>query len=537
MNEGLPIRMRCAGCGSEPLPFEAQPYPFRCPRSGRADDIDHVMRREIDAPALHWPAGTEPNPFERYRDLLYSCRFAASHGMADQAYVELVRRLDQSVAAIDGRGSISTPFRRIPLLSEQLGFTTDGGVFVKDETGNVSGSHKGRHLMGIMLYLRVLDELGLAPGRSGRFGDPPRPSPQPPVPSPQSLAPSPRPLVPSPRPLSIASCGNAALAAAIIAKAAGWPLRVFVPPSANRFVLERLKDLGAEVITCERRTGELGDPPYLRFRESLEEGALPFCVQGSDNALTIEGGETLVWEVIDVLGKAGLDRLFVQVGGGALASSCIQAFSEALALGRISRLPRFHAVQTRGGFPLKRAYDRVADRILERLRSSVGTWHWTAGRRHDAEPDGRQATSGETPDAAGGPRIPDWERAEIIRASASSPVVREELHFARTHRSAFMWPWEQEPRSIAHGILDDETYDWAVVVEGMLLTGGYPVVVDEGTLVDANTVGREATAINVDHTGSAGLAGLMQLGTTREAAPKPAERVGVIFSGIRRPAR
>ena len=505
MNNALPIRMRCAGCGTEAPPAEVEPYPFRCPCSGRADDVDHVMRREVDPLALHRPASRELNPFERYRGLFYSYGFAASHGISDLAYLEAVRRLDQAVASIDGHGFTATPFHRSTTLSERLGFTAEGGVFVKDETGNVSGSHKGRHLMGIMLYMLVLDELGLAP--TVRV------------------------------PLSIASCGNAALAAAVVARAAGWPLRVFVPQSADRFVLGRLTDLGAELITCERRVGESGDPCYLRFHESLGRGALPFCVQGSDNALTIEGGETLAWEVIDALDKAGLDRLFIQVGGGALASSCIQAFTEARALGRISRLPRFHAVQTRGGSPLKRAYDRMADRVLQRLRSSVGTWHWTVSRPRAARTDGQHETGGRTPAAASGPGLPDWERAEIIRACASSPVIQEELHFARTHRSAFMWPWEQEPRSIAHGILDDETYDWAAVVEGMLLTGGYPIVVDEQALAEANMMAREATRIDVDHTGSAGLAGLLHLVSARDGRPKPGERVAVIFSGVRRPAR
>ena len=74
-----------------------------------------------------------------------------------------------------------------------------------------------------------------------------------------------------------------------------------------------------------------------------------------------------------------------------------------------------------------------------------------------------------------------------------------------------MWPWEEEPRSIAHGILDDETYDWVAVVRGMLETGGSPVVVDEPTLEEANALARETTGIDVDHTGSSGLAGLLHL--------------------------
>ena len=42
------------------------------------------------------------------------------------------------------------------------------------------------------------------------------------------------------------------------------------------------------------------------------------------------------------------------------------------------------------------------------------------------------------------------------------------LAWAARHRSAFMWPWETEPHSVADGILDDETYDWLAVVRGML---------------------------------------------------------------------
>ncbi len=46
-------------------------------------------------------------------------------------------------------------------LSDALGFDGDGGVWVKDETGNVSGSHKGRHLMGVLIHLAVMERCGL----------------------------------------------------------------------------------------------------------------------------------------------------------------------------------------------------------------------------------------------------------------------------------------------------------------------------------------------------------------------------------------
>ena len=92
-----------------------------------------------------------------------------------------------------------------------------------------------------------------------------------------------------------------------------------------------------------------------------------------------------------------------------------------------------------------------------------------------------------------------------------------------------MWPWEDEPHSIAHGILDDETYDWLAVVEGMLATGGGPLVVDEDTLAEAHALALEATGIQVCTTGSAGLAGLLALRTSGGVSAD--ERVAVLFTG------
>jgi threonine synthase len=95
-----------------------------------------------------------------------------------------------------------------------------------------------------------------------------------------------------------------------------------------------------------------------------------------------------------------------------------------------------------------------------------------------------------------------------------------------------MWPWETVPHSLAHGILDDETYDWVAVVEAMLATGGKALVVDEGEIVQANGTAVEATGIEVDATGSAGLAGLAQL--CRRGLVGQGERAAVLFTGLRR---
>ncbi|MBW2258199.1 MAG: hypothetical protein JRI25_26860 [Deltaproteobacteria bacterium] len=95
-----------------------------------------------------------------------------------------------------------------------------------------------------------------------------------------------------------------------------------------------------------------------------------------------------------------------------------------------------------------------------------------------------------------------------------------------------MWPWETEPKSIAHGILDDETYDWHRVVAGMLATSGEAVVVSEETLAHAHRLARVVAEIPASATGTSGLAGLVEL--RRTGRIRPDERVAVLLTGVER---
>jgi threonine synthase len=95
-----------------------------------------------------------------------------------------------------------------------------------------------------------------------------------------------------------------------------------------------------------------------------------------------------------------------------------------------------------------------------------------------------------------------------------------------------MRPWETPPRSVAHGILDDETYDWLAVERAMLTTGGRALVVDEAAMVEANALAREATGVDADETGTAGVAGLLALGGAGHLAAT--ESIAVVLSGARR---
>ncbi len=408
----------CGGCGVAVRPDAGQPLPAVCPNRG--DDGDHVLARVLSG---------HPRPADNAHPFLRFAPFMAASQLDPGGYERAVLSLDEAVQRVDGRGFVQTPFCRHPL-GEKLGIE----LWVKDETGAVGGSHKARHLFGILVWLSVVEERGWLPKN---------------------------------RELAIASCGNAALAAAILARAAQRSLRVFIPTDAAASVVQRLGDLGAIVEVCPRVPGEDGDPCYRRFREAVERGALPFCCQGPDNGLNLEGGQTLGYEMGFSLAEAGadLDHLIVQVGGGALASSTAQAFAELHRLGVVSRMPALHCVQTTGAAPLARAFAKVR-----------------------------------------GP-------ADLERAAADRP--------------SFMWPWEEQPRSLAHGILDDETYDWLALVRAMHQTGGSTPVIDDVLLEEARGL-----VDGVSYTGLAGLAGLLHL--LREGGISPGQRVAVLFTGVRR---
>lgn len=428
-------------CGWQPA--ADQPYPFTCDRRGQGD-AEHLLEHRLASDAVLDHHDSE-NPFVRWREALYAWHAARARGWSDADFVSLVRRLDEAIARVDGHGFAITPFGTEPSLGQRLGLE----LWVKDETHNVAGSHKARHLMGLLLYLAVVEG---GPGRASAAGARP--------------------------PLAIASCGNAALGAAVLARAASRPLQVYVPPDAEAAVLDRLAALGATVVVCPREPGEQGDPCMRHFRQALAQGALPFCCQGSQNGLTIDGGQTLVLETLGV-GAPALDHLVVQVGGGALASACMQAYARVQAQGLVHQVPRVHVVQTQGAAPLARAWTRVQRRMLEQSESAEAA-----------------------------------------------------LAYAATHRAQFMWPWEEPPHSVASGILDDETYDWLAILRGLAATGGESVVVDEDTLRQANRLVLETTTVRPSHTGSAGLAGLLQL--QRQGVIAPGARVGVLLTGVQR---
>jgi threonine synthase len=419
------VGYRCAACGY--LVDIATPWAWRCPNSSLSDR-HHVLRLM----GVHRRPDIATHPLLIGGANLAWLSFARSHSMPDSASERLVSTLDAAVRSVGGIGFQVTPYGRADRLSDALGFDAVGGVFVKDETGNVGGSHKARHLTSILLHLLVAEALRIAPERH------------------------------RPR-LAIASCGNAAIAAATLAAAAEWPISVFVPVDADPIVLDHLSRLGAKLVLCERRTEDPpGDPCMREFRIAVDDGAIPFSVQGPENALCLDGGRSLAWELAAQSADRPLHRVMVQVGGGALGTCVGDGY-------RGGPAPALTAVQTESCAPFDRAWQQA-----QRLGVSDIGFEW----------------------------------------------------------AKCMYPWHSTsaPTSLATGILDDETYDWVGLVEGLAWTKGESVVVSEADVALANALALANTECPVDHTGTAGLAGLVALRPLLDST----DRVGVIFSGFDR---
>lgn len=348
---------RCTVCGVSV--DVAAPFPWRCPRS-TPSDRRHVLRL-VDPRPLAEPLD-DANPFVRFGPRLAWWTGARAGGLSDDECIDLTRRLVPDATI--------TPAASSPVLGDALGVE----VWVKDETGGVAGSHKYRHLTTILLQLLAAERRGLLFER--------------PV-------------------LAIASCGNAALAAATLAVRVEWPIEVYVPDWMDDAFGERLDELGAEVVRCARRDDDPpGDPAVHRFREAVARGAIPFSVQGPENALCLDGGRTIGWELAAQTAAAPLDAVYVQVGGGAFATCLGEALGPTV---------RLHAVQAEGCAPLERAWrraDGLDDRdVIERWAELMQPW-----------PDPHSVADGilddETYDGLG--------VVAAMRASGGRPVVAPE---------------------------------------------------------------------------------------------------------------
>ncbi|HEX4954455.1 MAG TPA: threonine synthase [Thermoanaerobaculia bacterium] len=184
-------------------------------------------------------------------------------------------------------------------------------VLVKEEEGNPSGSFKAR---GLSLAVNRARELG-APG------------------------------------VQLASAGNAALALATWAAAAGLPARVAVPEDTPATVEKRCRELGAEVLLSPGTLVEAG-------RMLAELGGQLWSLATLREPYRVEGKKTMGLELAEQLGWRLPEWILYPTGGGTGIVGMHKAFAELEALGLVppGRRPRFVVVQMAGCAPLVRAF-------------------------------------------------------------------------------------------------------------------------------------------------------------------------------------
>ena len=481
--------LNCPSCRKD-YPIESGT--FSCP--GNRAGEEHTLRRMLpvgvhaaDGIRKSWAQGSRRS-FDLFHPLISGCNL-----LGYGRYGRILDRMTDRLLRMEGRDFSVMPLTEEPGLASALGRT--GRLWVKNETGNVTGSHKGRHLMATLLYLEALRKLKGAGAK---------------------------------KVLAIYSCGNAALGAAAVARAGDYELHAFVPEDVDPTVAGMLGERGTVVEKIPRSSTGAGDPCYLAFQKALNQnGWVPFACAGNDNWSNIEGGATLGWEMVMQLLECSekIDSVVIQVGGGALARSVAQAFEEALQLGFISALPRIHTGQPDGGFPFVRAYLLA---LAEIARRSGHSFDLSYDRGADPVVQLQRAA------AFARARLDQiQEVAAFVQRRFDSPLVQSVLKDMAGLAGHFMWPWDgAAPHSLAHGILDDVTYDWYYLLRAVLRSGGGVEILAEDTIRTSYSMAQARTGIPVCPTGASGLAGLIQLQAA--GAIDRGESVGLLFTGFDR---
>ncbi len=247
-------------------------------------------------------------------------------------------------------GTPLTPSRAIGL---SLGIAH---LLFKDETGNPTGSFKARGLAVAVHRARALGARGVA----------------------------------------LPTMGNAGVAAAAYAKAAGLPCLVAMPDSVSGAALAAARAHGA---TVELVPGTLADAGAWIRQHAL--AAKAFDLSTLREPYRVEGKKTMGYELAEALGWELPDVIVYPTGGGTGLIGMWKAFDEMEAMGWIGGdRPRMVAVQAEGCAPIVRAFENGGER---------------------AEPVAEPRT------VAAGLRVPaaigDFLMLQILRASGGTAVA------------------------------------------------------------------------------------------------------------------
>ncbi len=201
----------------------------------------------------------------------------------------------------------NTPLWEPARLREALGRP---GLFLKDETGNPTGSLKDRASYLVSAYAR----------REGIDR------------------------------IVVASTGNAGSSMAGIGAAAGIAVRLYLPASAPPAKMVQAEQYGADLIRVDG-TYDVAYDASLEYTE--RHGGL--SRNTAYNPLTIEGKKTVSLEIFKQLGDRMPDYVFVPTGDGVIISGVYKGFEDLVTFGLADAMPTVVAVQAEGSSAIARA--------------------------------------------------------------------------------------------------------------------------------------------------------------------------------------
>ncbi len=162
-----------------------------------------------------------------------------------------------------------------------------------------------------------------------------------------------------------ASTGNAGVAMAAMACAAGLRAVVLVPASAPAAKIAQLSVFGAELVLVD---GNYDDAFELSRTASLELGW--YCRNTAYNPFTVEGKKTASFEICEQLaleeggrGFRAPDAIYVSVGDGNIITGIHKGIEDLYALGWIDKRPRLVGVQAAGSAAIARAFASGAKEV------------------------------------------------------------------------------------------------------------------------------------------------------------------------------
>ncbi|HRN54336.1 MAG TPA: threonine synthase, partial [Gemmatimonadaceae bacterium] len=208
-------------------------------------------------------------------------------------------------------GEGMTPLIELPQLAAELGVRR---LWVKDEGINPTASFKAR---GLMMAVTRAKALGL-PG------------------------------------VCVPTAGNAGIALAAYAAAAGMPCRIYAPETTPPPILGSIRAFGADL---QLVAGHIGDAGKATLAFARESGF--FNVATVREPYRVEGMKTMGYEVAEQLGWRLPDAIVYPTGGGEGTIGIWKAINEMLAWGWLpadATKPRMIIAQAEGCAPLVRAF-------------------------------------------------------------------------------------------------------------------------------------------------------------------------------------